>query len=99
MKKFYFWYLLTLIIVALLPQAADAQQNRTQQETSSHVTAQQAMDIGYAFMHTGKGSKGNGTKSGAVRKQAMQLVYTGRATDSLTGTTTDCYYVLVPSRP
>ena len=92
MKKIYFWYLLILIIVALMPQGAKAQ-NRTQRETSTYVTSQQAMDIGYAFMRTGEGSKVNGTKSSAVRKQAMQLVYTGQATDSLTGTTTDCYYV------
>ena len=92
MKKIYFWYLLILIIVALMPQGAKAQ-NRTQRETSTYVTSQQAMDIGYAFMRTGDGSKDNGTKSGAVRKQSMQLVYTGQATDSLTGTTTDCYYV------
>ena len=92
MKKIYFWYLLILIIVALMPQGAKAQ-NRTQRETSTYVTSQQAMDIGYAFMRTGDGSKDNGTKSSAVRKQAMQLVYTGQATDSLTGTTTDCYYV------
>ena len=93
MKKIYFWYLLILIIVALLPQGAKAQQNRTRQETSSHVTAQQAMDIGYAFMHTGSGSKSGGTQSNAVRKQTMQLVYTGRATDTLTRAMTDCYYV------
>jgi hypothetical protein len=93
MKKIYFWSLLILIIVALLPQEANAQQNRTQRETSTYVTSQQAMDIGYAFMRTGSGSKSGGTQSNAVRKQAMQLVYTGRATDTLTRVVTDCYYV------
>ena len=64
-----------------------------QREPSTHVTAAQAMEVGYAFMHTGSGSKSGGTQSSAVRKQSMQLIYTGKATDSLTRATVDCYYV------
>jgi len=92
MKKIYFWCLLILLIVALLPHGIKAQ-NRTQRETSTYVTATQAMDIGYAYMRTGTGSRSGGTQSNAVRRQAMQLVYTGQAIDSLTGAVTDCYYV------
>lgn len=92
MKKSYFWVLLAFITLAILPQIADAQ-NRTQQESSTYVTAMQAMDVGYAFMHTGNGSRSGGTQSGAVRKQDMQLIYTGRATDTLIRTVTDCYYI------
>jgi len=52
------------------------------------VTSAQALNVGYTFMR-----KGNNTRGNNVSKQAMQLVYTGQAYDSLTGTTTDCYYV------
>ena len=98
MKKIYFWSLLILILIAFLPVRIFAQNtNRgatdSQREPTTHVTAQQAMDIGYAFMHTGTGSRSGGTQSTAVRKQAMQLVYTCRATDTLTRAVTDCYYV------
>lgn len=41
---------------------------QAQRELNTHVTAAQAMDVGYAFMHTGSGSKRGGTQSGAVRK-------------------------------
>ena len=51
MKKFYFWYLLILIIVALLPQMVEAQQNRTQQESSTHVTANEAQEVGLLFLN------------------------------------------------
>ena len=71
--------------------SANGTDNATPHET--HVTPAQALNVGYAFMRTGDGSKGNGTKSGTVSKQAMQLVYTGQATDNLTGTVTNCYYV------
>ena len=98
MKKIYFWYLLILILIVFLPVRIFAQNTNRgatdpQREPTTHVTAQQAMDIGYAFMRTGSGSKSGGTQSAAVRKQAMQLVYTGRATDTLTRSMTDCYYV------
>ncbi|MBR4646482.1 MAG: C10 family peptidase, partial [Bacteroidales bacterium] len=49
----------------------------------------QALEVGYTFMRTNGHDRGNGN----VRKQAMQLVYTGAVTDSLTRTVTDCYYV------
>ncbi|MCR4738303.1 MAG: C10 family peptidase [Bacteroidales bacterium] len=100
MKKIYIWSILTLIIATFLPSTLIAQENTSaydvrnavaQRET--HVTPAQALDVGYTFMHMGTGTRGGGTRSSDVRKQAMQLVYTGQATDSLTGTITDCYYV------
>jgi len=60
--------------------------SQTARET--HVTAAEALNVGYTFMRTGNGTRGNG-----MSKQAMQLVYTGQAFDSLTNVTTDCYYV------
>ena len=99
MKKIYFWSILILFILALLPAGLWAQNDTqrsasdSQREPNTHVTATHAMDVGYAFMRTGNGSRSGGTQSGNVRKQAMQLVYTGRATDTLTRATTDCYYV------
>ncbi|MBP5496578.1 MAG: C10 family peptidase [Bacteroidales bacterium] len=90
MNKIYYWSILTLIMIAFLPQAADAQNNR-QHET--HVPPAQALDVGYAFMRMGDGLRGNGATNGHVSKQTMQWVYTGQATDSLTGVATDCFYV------
>ena len=90
MKKIYYYSILILMIIAFFPQEADAQSD-TRRET--HVTASQALNVGHTFMRTGAGTKGNGTTSGNVSKQTMQLVYTGQATDSLTGIVTDCYYV------
>jgi len=60
--------------------------SQTARET--HVTAAEALNVGYTFMRTGNGTRGNG-----MSKQAIQLVYTGQAFDSLTNVTTDCYYV------
>ena len=74
MKKIYYWSILILIMIAFLPQWADAQSN-TQRET--HVTASQALNVGYSFMRTGSGSTGGtrgGTQNNNVSKQAMQLV-------------------------
>lgn len=100
MKKIYIWSILTLIIATFLPSALLAQESTSAYDAGSavaqhetHVTPAQALNVGYTFMRTGDGSKGNGTKSGSVSKQAMQLVYTGQAYDSLTSTVTDCYYV------
>ena len=99
MKKIYIWGILALIITTFFPSALLAQGSTSAYDTGAiaqhetHVTPAQALNVGYTFMRTGMGSKGNGTKSGSVSKQAMQLVYTGQAYDSLTGTTTDCYYV------
>jgi hypothetical protein len=100
MKKIYIWSILTLIIATFLPTTLFAQESTSAYDAGSavaqhetHVTPAQALNVGYTFMRTGDGSKGNGTKSGSVSKQAMQLIYTGQAYDSLTGTTTDCYYV------
>ena len=58
-------------------------------ERQMHVTAAQALEVGYTFMNTGGHERGNGN----VSKQTMQLVYTGTATDSLTRAVKDCYYV------
>ena len=99
MRKFYFRSVLTLFLISLLPVGLLAQNDTqrsasdSQHEPSTHITASHALDVGYAFMHTGGGSKSGGTQSGNVSKQAMQLVYIGRATDTLTHATTDCYYV------
>jgi len=100
MKKIYFWSILTLIIATFFPTGLLAQERTSangagnavaQRET--HVTPAQALNVGYTFMRTGSGTRGSGTRSSDVRQQAMQLVYTGQAYDSLTGTVTDCYYV------
>ena len=53
MKKFYYWSVLILMMIAFLPEWADAQ-SYTQRET--HVTVSQAMNVGYTFMRTGGGS-------------------------------------------
>ena len=93
---------LFLLLATLMPASLLAQENASaydagnavaQRET--HVTPAQALNVGYTFMRTsaGNGTRGSSAKSNTVRKQAMQLVYTGQAYDSLTGTTTDCYYV------
>ena len=96
MKRFLLFWIFILMVLAVLAQGQGGRNDangQAQRELNTHVTAAQAMDVGYAFMHTGSGSKRGGTQSGAVRKQSMQLVYTGRATDTLTRATTDCYYV------
>ena len=96
MKRFLLFWIFILMVLAVLAQGQGGRNDangQAQRELNTHVTAAQAMDVGYAFMHTGSGSKRGGTQSGLVRKQAMQLVYTGKTTDSLTRATTDCYYV------
>ena len=96
MKRFLLFWIFILMVLAVLAQGQGGRNDangQAQRELNTHVTAAQAMDVGYAFMHTGSGSKRGGTQSGAVRKQSMQLVYTGRATDTLTRAATDCYYV------
>ena len=96
MKRFLLFWIFILMVLAVLAQGQGGRNEangQARRELNTHVTAAQAMDVGYAFMHTGSGSKRGGTQSGAVRKQSMQLVYTGRATDTLTRATTDCYYV------
>ncbi|MBO4655932.1 MAG: C10 family peptidase, partial [Bacteroidales bacterium] len=96
MKRFLLlWVFISMVLVAFAQgQASRNNANeQAQREPSTHVTAAQAMDVGCAFMHTGCGSKSGGTQSSAVSKQSMQLIYTGKATDSLTRGTTDCYYV------
>ena len=100
MKKIYIWSILTLIIETLLPGSLLAQARTSAnnvgavEQRETRVTPMQALDVGYAFMRTGTGTRGGGgTRSSDVRKQAMQLVYTGQATDSLTGAITDCYFV------
>ena len=57
-------------------------------ERSTHVTAAQALEVGYTFMRTGSHERGNASANGNVSKQTMQLVYTGTVTDG-----TECYYV------
>ncbi|MBO7493465.1 MAG: C10 family peptidase, partial [Bacteroidales bacterium] len=59
------------------------------QEGSTHVSAAQALEVGYTFMHRSGHERGNGS----VNKQAMQLIYTGAEIDSDTRAVTDCYYV------
>ena len=89
MKKALLLGIFIMMYAGLLAQkstSAGGTDNAAPHET--HVTPAQALYVGYTFMRTG-----DGTKSGTVSKQAMQLVYTGQAFDSLTGTVTDCYYV------
>lgn len=96
MKRFLLFWIFVLMVLAVFAQGQGGRNDangQAQRELNTHVTAAQAMDVGYAFMNTGGGSKRAGAQSGAVRKQSMQLVYTGRITDSLTRATTDCYYV------
>ena len=100
MKKIYIWSILTLIITTFLPGGLCAQESTSANEAGdavaqreTHVTPAQALNVGYTFMRTGTGTRGGGTHSSSVSKQAMQLVYTGQATDSLTDAVTDCYYV------
>ena len=91
--------LLFLLILAAAPAYAQDRNDRnnandhSQIARETHVTATEAMNVGYTFMRTGTGTRGGGTRGSDVRKQAMQLIYTGQAYDSLTGITTDCYYV------
>jgi PKD repeat protein len=87
-------FCLLLLWTALMPTGLFAQENASAHDAEAvaqhetHVTSAQALNVGYTFMR-----KGNNTRGNNVSKQAMQLVYTGQAYDSLTGTTTDCYYV------
>ena len=94
MKKFLLLLWVCLLTLGLYAQngTRNSVQNNSS-ENSTHVTAAQALEIGYTFMHTGNQVRGNGTASVNVNKQTMQLVYTGIATDSLTRAVTDCYYV------
>ena len=94
MKRFLlFWTILSIILVAPAQERNASNSNSGANEHSpiareTHVTPVQALNVGYTFMRTGGGTRGNN-----VSKQTMQLVYTGRAIDSLTLATTDCYYV------
>lgn len=58
-------------------------------ERLTHVSVEQALEVGYSFMRTSGHERGNGN----VNRQTMQLVYTGTAMDSLTRAVTECYYV------
>ena len=93
MKKISFFSILIIILIAFPTTCLFAQERTTnsnnghglsQYEREKHVSAEEAMNVGYAFMRTGNGMRGDGTRSSEIRKQAMQLVYTGRATDTLT---------------
>ena len=89
MKKALLLGIFIMMCASLLAQESTSAYNTggaTQRET--HVTPAQALNVGYAFMRTG-----SRTHNSNVSKQTMQLVYTGQATDSLTGIATDCYYV------
>ena len=80
MRKFYFRSVLTLFLISLLPVGLlaqnDTQRSASDSQPNTHVTATQAMDVGYAFMRTGNGTRGGGLQSGNVRRQNMQLIYT-----------------------
>ena len=104
MRKLYHWSVLIITIIALLPAGLYAQERNASNSNSganehspiareTHVTPAQALNVGYTFMRTGTGTRGAGTRSSDVRKQAMQLIYTGKAVDSTTRAVTDCYYV------
>ena len=89
MKQFLLLWM-TVAIVLSVP-AQDRTSNNIANGTllsETHVTATEALNIGYVFMRTG-----NGTRGSNVSKQNMQLIYTGRAIDSVTQSITDCYYV------
>ena len=94
MKRFLlFWTILSIILVAPAQERNASNSNSGANDYSqiareTHVTPTQALNVGYTFMRTGNNTRGN-----SVSKQTMQLIYTGRAIDSLTLATTDCYYV------
>ena len=90
MKKWLLSLWLCLLVGYLFAQNSTRNDNQNaSQERSTYVTAAEALDVGYTFMHTGNHGRGDGN----VNKQTMQLVYTGTATDSLTRAITECYYV------
>ena len=86
-----FWIILSIILVAPAQErnASNSGANEHSQiARETYVTTTDALNVGYTFMSTGGGTRGNN-----VRKQNMQLIYTGRAVDSTTRAVTDCYYV------
>ena len=88
MKRFLlFW---TIIAIALAVSAQERTNNNTSDlaQRETHVTTTEALNVGYTFMRTS-----GGTRSGNLRKQDLQLIYTGQAIDSITQSITDCYYV------
>ena len=96
MRNLYHWRILIITIIAFLPAGMYAQErnsniggnNHSQIARETHVTTTEALNVGYTFMRTG-----GGTRSGNVRKQDLQLIYTGHAIDSVSQAITDCYYV------
>ncbi len=92
-----FWTILSIILAAPAQERNASNSNSANDHSQigrgTHVTPTEALNVGYTFMRTGTGTRGGGTRSSDVRKQTMQLIYTGQATDSVAGTTTDCYYV------
>ena len=94
MKKFLLVLITCVITIGLYAQSGIRSniQNPSPERPTS-VTTVQALDVGYTFMRAGGRERGDGTASSNVRKQTMQLVYTGTVTDSLTQAVTDCYYV------
>lgn len=84
MRKIYIFIILMLIITIIIHPLLMNAQNKTKITDNTHLTAIQAQNIGAAFMRNANNN---------LRNQTLQLVYTGRTTDSLTRSTTDCYYV------
>ena len=89
MKKCLLLLWICLLTFGLFAQSGtrNSTQN-TSSERSTHVTATQALEIGYTFMHTSSLERGGGIANGNVSKQTMQLIYTGTAIDG-----SDCFYV------
>ena len=89
MKKTILLLWLSAFVICLYAQD-DTRRNSSDGSSGrlTHVTMTQAQDVGFTFLRSS-----DGTRSGALQRQDMQLIYTGVATDSITGAPIDCYYV------
>ena len=89
MKKCLLLLWICLLTFGLFAQSGtkNSTQN-TSSERSTHVTAAQALEVGYTFMRTGSLERGGGIVNGNVSRQTMQLIYTGATIDG-----SECFYV------
>ena len=90
MKRFLLFWAMIAMALAVSAQERSTSNNEANNhaQRATHVTATEALNVGYTFMRTS-----GGTRSSNVSKQSMQLIYTGQAIDSVTQSVTDCYYV------
>ncbi|MCR4825622.1 MAG: C10 family peptidase, partial [Bacteroidales bacterium] len=89
MKKFILFLMTCAMAMGLSAQSDTRNSSQNDfPEKNTHVTAAQALEVGYTFMRRGGNERGNAAANGNVSRQSMQLVYTGTAIDG-----SDCYYV------